>query len=132
MFDPDDFQLDDFDRVAEESRRAVRRLGEVMGELRAVKGTGEAAGGMIGAVVDGGGMVERVVLDPRAMRLDSDAIGQAVTEAVRAAQLDARRRNEELLRGAMGEERPSSFDPYDLDGVQAWLEEAARVMDDHR
>ncbi|MEV6982924.1 YbaB/EbfC family nucleoid-associated protein [Sphaerisporangium sp. NPDC051017] len=128
MFDPDDFQLEDLDRVAEQSKRAVQRLSGVLGELRTIKGVGEAADGLVGAVVDGGGQIQEVTLDPRAMRLDSRSIAEAVTEAVRAAQQDARRRNDALLRDAMGGEL--AFDPQNLDGVQSWLEDAARSMKD--
>ncbi|RCG32638.1 YbaB/EbfC family DNA-binding protein [Sphaerisporangium album] len=128
MFDPGDFQLDDLDRVAEQSRQAVQRLSGVLGELKTIRGVGEAADGLIAAVVDGGGQIQEVTLDPRAMRLDSRSIAQAVTEAVRAAQQDARRRNDELLRDAMGGDL--AFDPQNLDGVQSWLQDAARSMKD--
>ncbi|MDH2425080.1 YbaB/EbfC family nucleoid-associated protein [Sphaerisporangium sp. TRM90804] len=126
MFDPDDFRLEDFDRVAEQSREAVRRLGGVLGELREVTGEGEAAGGLVSAVVDSGGRVQTVTIDPRAMRLDSRAVSEAVTEAVRAAQLAAARAGEDLLRDAMGHDLP----PLDGDAAHQWLEDVTRTMTD--
>jgi DNA-binding protein YbaB len=124
VFDPDNFELEDFERVAQRSKEAVQRLNGVMEELGAVTGEGAAAGGLVGAVVDGGGRMQQVTLDPRIMRLDSGSIAEAVTEAVRMAQDDAQRKNEELLRTAMGEEAPA----LDVAGIQSWLEEAARSM----
>ncbi|MET8155074.1 YbaB/EbfC family nucleoid-associated protein [Sphaerisporangium sp. NPDC005289] len=132
MFRPDDFRLEDLERVTRQSEEAVQRLSGVFGELRAVKGEGAAAGGLVAAVVDGGGQIVEVTLDPRVMRLDSASIAQAVTEAVRGAQADAHRKNTELLREATGGE-PPSLDPADVD---TWLRDVANAMgapwpDDH-
>ncbi|GAA3812124.1 hypothetical protein GCM10022226_35980 [Sphaerisporangium flaviroseum] len=124
MFDPDDFQLEDFERIAQRSQEAVRRLGGVLGELGTLTGEGAAAGGLVGATVDGGGRIQEVTLDPRVMRLDSGSIAEAVTEAVRMAQDDAQRKNQEMLRAAMGEEVPT----LDAAGIQSWFEEATRSM----
>ncbi|MFC4584696.1 YbaB/EbfC family nucleoid-associated protein [Sphaerisporangium corydalis] len=124
MFDPDGFRPEDLDQVAERSREAVRRLSGLVGELADLKGEGESAGGLIGAVVDGGGRIQEVTLDPRAMRMDSRTLAEAVTEAVRAAQEDAARASQELLREVVGEDAPS-LDPGD---TQAWLDDVARSM----
>jgi DNA-binding protein YbaB len=126
VFDPENFQLEDFERVSQQSKEAVQRLSGVLDELGAVTGEGAAAGDLVGATVDGGGQIREVTLDPRAMRLDSRSIAEAVTEAVRAAQHDAQRKNEELLRAAMGGEAP----PLDMAGIQSWLEDAARSLTD--
>ncbi|WP_248961036.1 YbaB/EbfC family nucleoid-associated protein [Sphaerisporangium perillae] len=124
MFDPDGFRLEDLERVAEQSEEALRRLSGVFGDLRDVTGEGTAAGGLVRAVVDGGGRIGEVTLDPRVMRLDSRSIAEAVTEAVRAAQQDAQRKNEELLRDAMGGDAPS-LDPA---GTEAWLKDVTDAM----
>ncbi|MFB9251069.1 YbaB/EbfC family nucleoid-associated protein [Sphaerisporangium melleum] len=124
MFRPDDFRLADLDRVVQESEQAVRRLTGVFDGLAAVRGEGEAAGGLVSAAVDGGGMIEEVAIDPRAMRMDSAAIAAAVTEAVRAAQQDAQAKSAELLREATGDE-PPSLDPAD---VGAWMKDVAEAM----
>ncbi|WP_405140186.1 YbaB/EbfC family nucleoid-associated protein [Sphaerisporangium sp. NBC_01403] len=126
MFDPENFRPEDFDRIAEESREALERLSGVFDGLGAVTGEGTAAGGLVGAVVDGGGQIREVTLDPRVMRLDSASIAEAVTEAVRAAQHDARLKNDEMLRDAMGGERL----PTDPEGIRSWLDDAARAMGD--
>ena len=126
MFDPDDFQIEDLDRIAEQSRQTVQRLSGVFGDLAAVTGEGEAADGLAAALVDGGGQIREVTLDPRIMRLDSASIAQAVTEAVREAQQDAQRKNQELLRTVTGGETP----PLDMDGMQSWLADPARAMGD--
>ena len=69
--------------------------------------------------MDGAGQIKEITLEPRIMRLDSQAVAEAVTEAVRAAQEAARRANEELLRAATG------GDPLSLD-----MDEARRRFED--
>ncbi|MEO3810483.1 YbaB/EbfC family nucleoid-associated protein [Sphaerisporangium sp. B11E5] len=122
MFDPERLRPEDFARVAEQSMASVRRLGDAIGALAGLKGEGAAGGGLVSAVVDAGGRLEHVTLDPRALRLDSRSLADAVTEAVRAAQDDARVRGEAVLGGAA--------DVPALDGMLAWLEETARSMGD--
>ncbi|MFC6087178.1 YbaB/EbfC family nucleoid-associated protein [Sphaerisporangium aureirubrum] len=119
MFDPARLGPDDFARVAEESMESVRRLGDALGGLAGLKGEGAAGGGLVGAVVDAGGRLEGVTLDPRALRMDSRSLAEAITEAVRAAQDDARARADALL---------GAPDVPALDGMLAWLEETARAM----
>ncbi|MFF4416365.1 YbaB/EbfC family nucleoid-associated protein [Streptosporangium sp. NPDC001559] len=105
--DFDDLRLDTPEGLDEFVRRSdemLNRLSGVQYELGAIMGEGEAADGMARAVVDSTGRLERVTLDPRIARLDTATIAEAVTEAVRAAQDDARRRSEELISEATGGE----------------------------
>lgn len=52
----------------------------------------------VAAVVDGSGQVIEVLVEPKAMRLDSERLGAAITDTVRAAQQTAR----EALPDAVG------------------------------
>ncbi len=106
-FDPDHLRpgdLEDLDEIVRRSDETLRRLGDVFGELDAVTGEGFGADGMARALVDATGRIQRITFDPRIARLDTTTIAEAATEAVRAAQDDARRRSEELLSEAAGGE----------------------------
>ncbi|GAA3115027.1 YbaB/EbfC family nucleoid-associated protein [Streptosporangium carneum] len=105
--DPDHPRADDPEELAEFVRRSdetLRRLGDAFGELNAVTGEGFGADGMARAVVDSTGRIQQITFDPRVARLDTRTIAEAATEAVRAAQDDARRRSEALLGEATGGE----------------------------
>lgn len=109
----EDLRLEDLDAVVRQSEETLRRLGGVFGELETVTGEGTGADGLARALVDGAGRIKEITLEPRIMRLDSQAVAEAVTEAVRAAQEAAGRANEELLRAATGD------DPLPLDMGEA-------------
>ncbi|SEH00958.1 YbaB/EbfC DNA-binding family protein [Nonomuraea solani] len=53
-----------------------------------LRGFGEAARGLVGATVGADGLLERVRIAPRALRLDSQELEEQVLAAVRAAQQD--------------------------------------------
>ena len=64
--------------------------------LAAVEGTGDAAGGLVRATVGPGGDVRDLQIEPRAMRLTSHSLREALLEAIRLATDDARARTAEL------------------------------------
>ncbi|MFF0248551.1 YbaB/EbfC family nucleoid-associated protein [Streptosporangium sandarakinum] len=104
-FDPENPRvegMEDLDEVVRHSERVMAGLAEAQRELAAVTGEGSAADGMVRAEVDGAGRIRRIAFDPRAARMDTAALAEAATEAVRAAQEEAARRNDELLRAATG------------------------------
>lgn len=101
-FDFGAFGPDDLDRIAKETRGTMRRLEEATASLTAVRGEGEAAEGLVRAVVDNTGALVTTSLSPRAMRLPSETLAEAFTAAVRAAQDDARRKTQALLAEAIG------------------------------
>jgi DNA-binding protein YbaB len=63
-----------------------------IGRLAEVRGTGEAAGGLIRVSVDGTGDIIELAIEPRAMRLGSQDIAEAVRAAFRAARSAAQAR----------------------------------------
>jgi hypothetical protein len=86
-----------FERVLAETRRVLGEAGAAAGAAEAedavapeLTGTGTGAGGQITATVRAGGKVESVQLDPRALRLGAQALGEQVTVAVNAALDDLR------------------------------------------
>jgi DNA-binding protein YbaB len=75
------------------------RLPDAIGRLAAVRGTGEAANGLVRVVVDGTGDIVELHIEPRAMRLASQDVSASVREAFRRARAAA----QDGLQEAMGE-----------------------------
>jgi DNA-binding protein YbaB len=55
-------------------------------QLASIRATGEAAGGLVRAEVDGGGQLSDLALDPRAMRLPAAELAEALKSALQEAQ----------------------------------------------
>ncbi|WP_067172433.1 YbaB/EbfC family nucleoid-associated protein [Microtetraspora niveoalba] len=118
-FDPAAVRTEEIDRISREAERTLRDLTEALGRLGEVTGEGEAAGGMIRAIVDGEGRIRDVRFDPRVMRQDSEGLAEAVVSAVRAAQEDARERTAEVLGPALEEPLGGAFADASGDGRES-------------
>ncbi|MGI5485979.1 YbaB/EbfC family nucleoid-associated protein [Microtetraspora malaysiensis] len=108
-FDPATVRTEEIDRISREAERTLRDLTEALGRLGEVTGVGEAAGGMIRAIVDGEGRIRDVRFDPRVMRQDSEGLAEAVVSAIRAAQEDAQGRTAEVLGSALEDPLGGAF-----------------------
>ncbi|WP_433222835.1 YbaB/EbfC family nucleoid-associated protein [Microtetraspora malaysiensis] len=108
-FDPATVRTEEIDRISREAERTLRDLTEALGRLGEVTGEGEAAGGMIRAIVDGEGRIMDVRFDPRVMRQDSEGLAEAVVSAVRAAQEDAQGRTAKVLGSALEDPLGGAF-----------------------
>lgn len=118
-FDPDNFKLEDLSRMAEQSREGTRRLEKIMGSLRENTGEAENADGMISAVVDNTGKLQRIDLNPRVMRKASRDLAEQITAVVRAAQEDAQKKARDLLNEAVGDHGDSLL--FNQDRLSEWL-----------
>lgn len=113
--DQADLGMRDFDRLLEDARRALAEMqtrssdpGE-RDETTTLRGEGMSASGQIRATVVTGGRLESVRVDPRAMRLGSEALGEEVVAAVNAALDDLRVKAQEAApampdRAALGQQ----------------------------
>ncbi|MET7705457.1 YbaB/EbfC family nucleoid-associated protein [Micromonospora sp. NPDC005413] len=87
--------MTEFDRLFQQTRQALasmRSTGQVPGDGLAVeqaRGTGSAAGGQV-EVAMVGQRVESVTVDPRALRMGAELLGEQITLAVNAALDDLR------------------------------------------
>lgn len=115
-FQPDDLLPENLERMVKDSEESLRRLADMTDELDSITGKGKSRSGMVEAVVDNGGRLDRIELEPRAMRLSSAELSEEIVEAVRAAQDSAQRQGEELLAQAMGGD--AARFPLDLDALQ--------------
>jgi hypothetical protein len=109
----------EIDRMVSDTRRLLSELATTGGEpgtpVEAAdqRGFGSAADELVKAEVSAGGRVEKVTLEPKAMRLDSQTLGEEITKALRAAQDDLRARQPD----AAGLPAPEQLTER-LDGVQ--------------
>jgi DNA-binding protein YbaB len=77
----------------------LSRLRDVREQLAELHAEGEAADGLVGVTVGPTGALTNVRIDPRAMRLDSQTLAEAVMEAARQATSHASERAGELFAG---------------------------------
>ncbi|MEU8168051.1 YbaB/EbfC family nucleoid-associated protein [Micromonospora sp. NPDC049004] len=87
-------QVTEFDRLFQQTRQALasmRSTGQAPDDLEVepARGTGSAAGGQV-EVVAVGQHVESVTVDPRALRMGAEMLGEQITMAVNAALDDLR------------------------------------------
>ncbi|MFC5751496.1 YbaB/EbfC family nucleoid-associated protein [Actinomadura rugatobispora] len=99
MFDlnPANFRIEDLERVMHQADELMKRLGESNDEMAEMVGEGESKDGLLRATVDSGGRLKSIDINPRAMRLDSTALAEGLTEAIQAAQDDAVNRSEGMV-----------------------------------
>jgi DNA-binding protein YbaB len=87
----------------------VARMGhyeEVTERINATRGRGEAAGGQVSVEVTPTGALDRLRIDPRAMRLGSQALAEAILEAARKAEDDAVEQTSSLAESLLREPEP--------------------------
>ncbi|WP_163504786.1 YbaB/EbfC family nucleoid-associated protein [Fodinicola acaciae] len=83
----------EIDRMVADTRRMLSQLSGDAAEPKqpvdtAQRGYGTAADELVRAEVSTGGRLEKVTIEPKAMRMDSQTLGEQITAAVRAAQDD--------------------------------------------
>ncbi|MFC5827018.1 YbaB/EbfC family nucleoid-associated protein [Nonomuraea insulae] len=89
--------IESVDRTVERAEAAMRRIQRAQAEVAGVTGQGASDDALVRAVTDAEGQLMEIAVSPRIMRLTSDAVARAVTEAVQRAQRDAKGKVEELL-----------------------------------
>ncbi|WP_329248898.1 YbaB/EbfC family nucleoid-associated protein [Actinoallomurus sp. NBC_01490] len=114
------------DMVATITRQntALREAQARMSELR---GTGRAAGDRVTVEVDRFGALTGLRIDPRALRLSTEALAEAILDAARQGVRDVRARADEMMRplvtGSAGANAVADADlgGHDLDDILAAL-----------
>ncbi|TYB65389.1 YbaB/EbfC family nucleoid-associated protein [Nonomuraea sp. PA05] len=90
----------ELDRALAEMAAGTARLEEVSRLLRETTGRGESAGGQVAVELTATGSLAGLHIDPRALRLGSHALVEAITEAFRQAEEDVAGRSHDLARTA--------------------------------
>ncbi|WP_431934411.1 YbaB/EbfC family nucleoid-associated protein [Nonomuraea jabiensis] len=131
-FDPSAPRSIDLDDLLHKSEQALRRLSEANSELQTITGAGEAGKGLVKAVVDNGGGLLGLTLDPRVMRQDSRTLAESILEAVRAAQNDASSRGRQLMASVLGDNGNDLLDLSEFqERLRATEEAFTRSLGEH-
>jgi DNA-binding protein YbaB len=84
------------EQLISDLQKQMAAMSQYQEKMTEIRGVGEAAGGLIGATVGPGGVVKDLRLDPRAMRLDSQSLREALLAAIAAATPNAEEQVAEL------------------------------------
>ncbi|MEO3890383.1 YbaB/EbfC family nucleoid-associated protein [Nonomuraea sp. B5E05] len=85
-FDPE------LDRLVAEFRADAQPLSDVIGQINEIQGEAASAGGKVAVRVAPSGELLGVRIDPRAMRMGSEELAEAIMDAARRAMTDAGRK----------------------------------------
>ncbi|MFC5831804.1 YbaB/EbfC family nucleoid-associated protein [Nonomuraea insulae] len=88
----------ELDRALAEMAAQTSRLEEVSRLLGETRGRGESAGGQVAVELAGTGTLADLHIDPRALRLGSKALVEAIKEAFGRAEEDVAERSHALAR----------------------------------
>ncbi|GAA0366894.1 YbaB/EbfC family nucleoid-associated protein [Actinoallomurus spadix] len=80
----------------------IERLDRARAEISSVTGSATAADGQVEVEVSAGGVLTALTIDPRAMRLGSEALAEAILEAVGKAVEEVGDRLNEIVGSATG------------------------------
>ncbi|MFI6738351.1 YbaB/EbfC family nucleoid-associated protein [Nonomuraea sp. NPDC050451] len=92
----------ELDRALAEMAARTAELEEVSRLLEETRGRGESAGGQVAVELKPTGSLAGLRIDPRAMRLGSQALADAIVEAFRRAEDDVAGQSYDLARTVFG------------------------------
>jgi DNA-binding protein YbaB len=84
------------ERLISDLQQQMATMNQYQEKIAEIQGVGEAASGLVGATVGSGGVVKDIRLDPRAMRMDSHSLREALLAAIAAATTHANEQMAEL------------------------------------
>ncbi len=126
MAGTEDLSMSAIDQILTDTRRALddMRSPRPTAAIGQVTGEGEAAEGKVRVVASLPGQVQSISMDPRMMRTGSEAVCEAITEAVNAALDDLR------TKATTGAEAPVDFERLsgDLEAIQTESLQSMRTM----
>ncbi|MEU8249394.1 YbaB/EbfC family nucleoid-associated protein [Nonomuraea sp. NPDC048916] len=95
----------DLDRLMAEFKANSRELSDVMEQVGEVRGQATSADDKIRVQVSSSGQLTSLRIDPRAMKLGSQELADAIMDAARRATEDAARRLMDVTRPYLGDDR---------------------------
>jgi DNA-binding protein YbaB len=109
------------ERLLEEAERTIERSKELEEQLSSLEAEASAAEGRVSVVVGSGGRLKSLTIDPRAMRLGSEELAEAILIAVNGAQEALAQRTQETVGDFWGADsvlgqlaKGGSIDPYEF------------------
>ncbi len=109
------------------ARQRIEEVQRLKGRLAELVGRAESPDGLVRAEVTDADGLSGLVVNPRAMRLTSEELSEAVLRAARAARANLDEQRREALREVLGRD----FDPaapLDPAALRGRLDEAAQVF----
>jgi DNA-binding protein YbaB len=100
------FGMPELDRHLEHLMQAATRMRDMQDRIAEIRGVGEAADGRVRVEADNAGRVCDVQLDPRAMRLASQDLAEAILSASQQAADDVAAQTQELMNELMPADLP--------------------------
>jgi|SRR5215467_4143369 len=97
---------DDVAGAIDRAERTVSAMQDLKRQLAGLTGTGEAAAGQVRVTWAAAVGLDRIWIDPKAMRLGSQALAEAVGTAIRAAIADLQRQTAEMIGEKVGAGSP--------------------------
>lgn len=116
---------EEIDKFADRAEEMMKGLGKARERFDEITGEGEGSDGKVRAVTDANGVLKEIVFHPKSMRMASETLSEATTEAIRNAQDDAEKKGREMLGGTLGEDM---FADEDAGNPMARLQQALRVF----
>ncbi|TDC87396.1 YbaB/EbfC family DNA-binding protein [Nonomuraea deserti] len=113
-------------RMSAQAEGVLRKVRDAQLRLQEITGAGEAADGLVRAVAGPTGHIIDLTVSARCMRLDRSTVAAAIRDALRAAQLDARRQAQQII-GDLETHAAGFQQPLDASFV---AERAERVLED--
>ncbi|MEV0380463.1 YbaB/EbfC family nucleoid-associated protein [Nonomuraea sp. NPDC050643] len=132
-----DFDPEDLERITARAEEMLARAEELRSEIDVVVGHGEAADGQVRVTAAASGRLMDVKFAPRAMRMDSLTLAEAVLRAAQQAQDDVAGRVDAVMAETLGtavagaellEERFADV----LRSTETSMEERLRAIEDER
>ncbi|MBE1591722.1 YbaB/EbfC family nucleoid-associated protein [Nonomuraea angiospora] len=130
-----DFDPEELERITARAEDMLARVEELRSEIDVVVGRGEAADGQVRVTAGASGRLMDVVLAPRAMRLDSQKLAEAVLRAAQEAQDDVAAKVDAVMTDALGGALPGGelldeqFGSV-LEAFESSMDEQLRAIDD--
>ncbi|MFI7125050.1 YbaB/EbfC family nucleoid-associated protein [Nonomuraea sp. NPDC050153] len=130
-----DFDPEELERITAQAEDMLARVEELRSEIDVVVGHGETADGLVRVTAGSSGRLMDVVLAPRAMRLDSHKLAEAVLRAAQQAQDDVAAKVDAVMAESLGGALPGrelideEFGSV-LESFESSMDERLRAIED--
>jgi DNA-binding protein YbaB len=94
---------EEFRQAMERSRQLQQETAALQQRMAELKGHGSGADGFVRMTVDAGGVISELRLDPRAMRMPSESLSEAIMAAHRAASQNLQEQIQEATAELLGD-----------------------------
>ncbi|MET7337329.1 YbaB/EbfC family nucleoid-associated protein [Nonomuraea sp. NPDC005650] len=130
-----DFDPEELERITARAEDMLARVEELRSEIDVVVGHGETADGLVRVTAGSSGRLMDVVLAPRAMRLDSHKLAEAMLLAAQQAQDDVAAKVDAVMAESLGGALPGKelideeFGSV-LESFESSMDERLRAIED--